>query len=254
MEKEKLDLLQLATAAKDGKVVIEIREGQAAKLLDPIKPIEKKQLSIAGVIGTVFEFLSKRRLLFLAENSQLKVNVNEGFIIFFGNECDDNENLKTTVVSQLELTDTFKELEINTDREFETLELSRFLRKRKLLFTDSDQYLKVWNALSCFQGEISKRIEKADDRSGNATRFIKQELTSNMPKEFQLKVQVFENTTPILIDVEIDVNPDNLKCSLISYRLDEDCETLKKSLIEGELNSFLFEDFKLRDFCITYYC
>lgn len=256
MEKKELDLNQLselASNAKDGKLIIEFREGEAAKLLPPVAPLVIKPLNLSGNIGTIAQFLKTRKHLMNDDSCNICVDVNRGEIIFTSNECQENDKHVLTVKSSLKTTKIFEEIEINSGREFEALELSRFLRLRKGLFKDPDQYNKVWLSLSAFKAEVQRRIEKADDRSGNAVHFIKQEVTSNMPKVFTLSLPIFENADKITVDVEIEVSADTLRCTLVSFDYDEKIEALKLALIESELNTEIDTELKVSDFCLTYY-
>ncbi len=254
MDKEKLNLIDLAHAAKDGKIEIEIREGKALELLKPLEPIVKEPLKILGNIGTVSEFLQKRGSLFDPNKCNICVDLRVKCIVFNGNDQNDNGEFKTVVASKLNVTDDYCGIEINTDREFEALELARFLRKRKNMFVDSEQYVKVWSALSSFQAEVQRQITKSDDRTGNAANVIKQQVTSNLPKVFTLSLQVFENAPELIIDVEIDVEPNSLRCSMISFDLQEKIKTQALELIESELNTKISDDETVRDYCVTYYC
>lgn len=249
MEKEKLNLSKLAAQAKDGKIEIVYREGAAERFLDPIKPLEEIGLNLYGNIGTVTEFLRKRNDLFTPK--ECNITVDEYSITFTGNECQKGNKRSTTVKSIIESTKEFNELIINNDDLFDSQELAKYLRRRKNLFISEEQFNLVWKALSSFEAEVKKRIEKADDRSGNAVSFIKQEVTHNMPKNFNLLFRPFKGSELISIKVEVEVDSNTLKCQLVSFDIDEKVEKARVDLIESELESEISVDVKVRDFCIT---
>jgi hypothetical protein len=49
---ENKEIIKLAKAAKDGKIEVVIRSGEAEKFLDPVMPIKKTKLEISANIGS----------------------------------------------------------------------------------------------------------------------------------------------------------------------------------------------------------
>jgi len=251
---ENAQIIELAKAAKDGKIEVIYREGKAEEILAPVKPLEKKQLVLIGNSGTVLEFLRKRAHLFKPDSCNIEVITDDNQIIFQGNESQENNDFITIVKSFLTTTKDLQGLDINEDNYYAPLDLSRYLRKRKNLFTDSEEFKLVFTALSTFQAEVNRQIEKADDRTGNASNVIKQTVVSNLPKKFSLSVKPFQNVDRyITIEIEIDVNPNSLDCTLLSFDIDEKIDLLRKEIIEKELESEISEGTKLRDFCVVFY-
>jgi len=248
---ESKELLELAKAAKDGKIELVIRNGEAEKFLDPIKPIEKIELVITGSIGTISEFLKKRHHLFNPENC--RVLIEQNCMTFFGNECQDNNELSTFVGSKLKISKDLEKLELNSEIEFTPKELAAFLRKRKNLFSDPEQFRSIWGALTQFEGVINKKVESQDNKSGNYRESVQQEVVHNIPKVFQLSMRLFENAPKIKFEVEIDISQ-NLKCSLMSFDVDENIEEQRDALINNELQQEIKEGVILNDFCVVYYC
>lgn len=247
-------IVELAKAAKDGKIEVIIRTGLAEEKLKPVKPIEKVGLKIIGSIGTISNFLKKRHSEFNPINCHIVIDEQEGTTIFNGNECQDNNEHSTIIAGSLSLTKQFKDLSINTGEEHSSAELARYLKKRRNLFTDPEQFKLIWGALSSFEGEIEEQIRVADDKRGNVTNHIKREVTHNLPKNFQLAIQVFENAPKLKFEVEVEVNSMDLSCSLISFDLDEKIEEQRKELIQNELDTELYEGMLLKDYCVVYYC
>ena len=264
MEITENEVKNLAKFAKDGKVVIEVHnfKGEAEKFLDPIEPIEPSEINLQGRVGTIAEFLSKRNHQFKDDACNIVVDLNENIMTFTGNERTEDNKEETVISSKIIETKHFKELEVNKPRQFEALELADYLRFRKNMFTDKEQFSKVWAALSSFEAEIDTQVKEANDKTGNSTKFIKQEVTHNMPRIFDLTIPVFEGVKPIKIEVEVDVNPNGLRCSLTSFDLEEKYEELRASLFEAELDQEIAitgsshsEDalIELRNFCVVYY-
>lgn len=245
------EVKDLAQFAKNGKITIEVLEGPAQKFLDPVDPIEKGILDLTGHVGTIYNFLSRRNHLFKPDECHIRVEANA--MHFKGNECDDHNEYATIIRSKITETGKFQNLAVNSDKSFEALELAGYLRRRKNMFINPEQFDKVFTALSSFKAEIKRQVETANDKTGNYVNSIQQTVTHNMPRKFDLKVQIFEQTYPVQIEIEVDVNPNDLSCSLMSFDLDEKYETLRESLFEGELDQEIAEGKKIRDFCVVYY-
>jgi len=252
---EKKELInELAKNAHNGQIEIIYREGKAAEILPPVEPLQPKPLKLIGAIGTIAEFLKKRHTHHCRDNSQILVSVEDGEMVLVCNAEQKNNEYPVIVFSKIIETPDFKELTVNDNEYYEPLELARYLRTRKHLFFDADQFRTVFAALSSFKAEISKRIEKADDRSGNATMLIKQEVVHNMPKSFVLKLEPFKNSEPVMIEIEIDVNPNDLKCTLMSFELRKKLTDLKTKMISKELETIIDSDkLAVSDWCIVIY-
>ena len=257
MENEKSKVEDLAKLAKDGKIIIEHLHGPAQKFLDPVEPIIKSSLDVTGHVGTIFNFLLRRNHLFKTDECHIQVCKDE--MTFKGNECDNNDEFCILITSKITETKKFEELAVNNDKQFAALELATYLRKRKNMFVNPEQFDLVFTALSAFKAEINRQVAESNDKTGNYMNSIQQKVTHNMPRKFDLKIQIFENTDPVQIEIEVDVNPNDLSCSLMSFDLEEKYDELKESLFEWELDQVIIPkdelrpDMKLRDFCVVYY-
>ncbi len=247
------EVTNLARFAKDGKIIIEVREGEAQKILDPIEPIQPQSINIKGRVGTIAEFLSKRAHQFKSDACNIIVDMNENIMTFTGNERYEDNKEDTLVSSKIIETKHYKKLDINNDREFAPLELATYLRKRKNMFMNPEQFNNIFTALSSFKAVIDKEVETVDKKDGNAVNSVRQKVIHNIPKIFELNVPVFEGEDPMKIEIEIDVNPNDLRCSLMSFDLEHKYDEFKQSLFEFELDQEISEKKKLRDFCVVYH-
>ena len=249
----KSEIKDLAKFAENGKITIEVLEGQAKKHLEPVVPLKEHSLVIKGSIGTIAAFIQARHQEYTPVNCQISIDLENNQMIFSGNECQADNTHMTRVGSLITHSKHFKDQEINTGNDFTPLELASFLRRRKNQFVDPEEFKAVWTALSTFEATIDTRLENVDHRDGNKRSLIKQDVAHNIPKTFDLMLPLFNNVDPIKIKVEIDVDPNGLRCSMMSFDLDEKYDELKKSLFDLELDEVFEDGIKVRDFCLVYY-
>jgi len=229
------------------------REGKAAEILPPVVPLRKQKLVINGTIGTISEFLSKRYVLFNPTECHIKIKNSK--MTFFGNECQGNDQFITEVSGELIESDEFKSLGLESETYRKPTELARFLKKRKNLFPDKEQFSLVFTALSSFEAEVSRQLkEMRDNKTGSMESSIKQDVTSNVPNCFSLMLPIFKGADPIRFEVEIDIDPNTLECVMLTFDLDAKIENQRNELIINELNTEISEGLILNDFCVVYNC
>lgn len=250
MEEKKSKVEDLALLAKDGKIEIVHRNGPAEEFLKPIAPIEKIALEISGNIDTVFEFLKKRSKLFKPDNCHISVSAENHLIAFKGNDQQSNNDHTTLVIGKMSFSKEFDTLPLNES--FEPLALAKALRLRKHLFTDAEQFRKLFSELSSFKATVSKKIEESDDRTGNATSYIKQEVIHNLSNIFTLKMEVLKGAKELSFDVEIDIDPTDLNCTLVAPELSHLIQEQAKNLLNAELEKEISDGVKMKDFCFVY--
>lgn len=253
MENKKSKIEDLAKFTKDGKIIIEHRNGPAEKFLDPVAPLKKRALVIIGSIGTIAAFVAARGTGFEAINCHIRVDLDKNEMIFSGNECQSGDEHVTNVASRITESKHYLNSEINSNNDFSASDMANFLRKRKIFFTDQEQFTKVWTALSSFKASIDTQLEKVDLRDGNQRDILTQKVLHNIPKTFDLMLPIFDNVDPVKVGVEVDVEPHGLRCSLVSFDLDTIYDELKKALFDKELSIHIGgEKTELRDFCLVY--
>lgn len=250
MEKSKVE--DLALLAKDGKIEIIHRTGEAEKFLDPVEPLEKIQLNLSGNIDTPFNFLKKRWHLLNCDDCNIMVD-REGYLIrFIANEQQVGNNHPINITGKIKKTANIVNFPFG--KSYRPIELARELRMRSHLFESSDVFKQLFQELSSFKAKVDKEVEKADDRSGNATSLIRQKVVHNLSNIFRLKMEVLKGADPIIFEVEIDIDPETLDCTMIAPELEPKMQQLADEMIENELNKEVTDKVILRDWCLVYYC
>ena len=55
-----------------------------------------------------------------------------------------------------------------------------------------------------------------DDKRGNQMIFKAQTVESNLPKSFNVNMPIFKGTEKRTFEVEVEINPNDLSCTLVS--------------------------------------
>ncbi len=241
---------KLIENAKDGKITIVNLTGEAERFLEPVAPIVKTPLSVIGNLSTVFEFLKKRSHKYVADNCRLKVNLQELSIVFVGNEQQENNDFPTVIKGQVQLSPEIKSFPL--EQCFDPVELAKNLRKWKSYFLDKAEFTTIFSQYSAFKAEVNRQIEIADDRSGNASNTIKQQVSHNLHQSFVLKIPIVKGEKAQPITIEIDIDPIDLSCTMFYFGLDVLLQNKATALIDAELEKTI-KDVKMRDLYFTYY-
>lgn len=226
----------------EGVEEVVIREGKANDLHIP-NGMEIGQLTI----DAVKEYLSKEGI----DSDEIK----NSFVFY---STDDNEPFiqlnyairrenKDDIHGKLTIDPDLKKFGINSGSQFTTHQLANFIRLNRHYFETKDQAMALVNQLQNFKATVDKEIEKANDNRGNAALVIKQKVISNVPLDFTLYLPIFKGTEKKALKCEIDIDANDLTCSLVSPDLKELIQTESFRIINSELDEIkkLFPELKI---------
>lgn len=125
---------------------------------------------------------------------------------------------------------------INSGNQFTSHQLANFIRMNRHYFETKDVALKLVTELQNFKAKVDKEIEASDDKKANVKLMLVQKVVSNIPTDFTLMLPIFLGTEKVPIKVEIDIDANDLTCSLVSPDLKELIDTQSKLIIDGELD------------------
>lgn len=205
---------------------ITIREGEALPLQEPEK------VRLKGQITAPARWLEKR--VDTIEQKKAFVLVSrEGFLISL--RIDETNHYFTEINGKLELSDEMKKFAINTGDYIGAFEMADMIKAYRSYFTSQADAMKLVNELRNFKAKIDKEIEASDDKRGN-TKFLRSQIVeSNLPKSFKLEIPIFKGQPKKTIEVEVEVNPDNLQCTLISPEANDTVLQERDNIMNDEL-------------------
>lgn len=193
--------IQNYTGEKPVEVII--RKGEAASAIEPLPTKAPIKTDISGVITTPIDWLEKRIDTVDQKKAHVVVNREAMTIKLVINESDHYQI--GTIQGTVEFTEIFTKTKINNAKEAWVPErLGQFLRLNRGLFADREECMKLVSALKNFTAHAKSEIQKQKDPNGSRAEVFRQEVDSNLPKDFTLNLAIFKGTPKVPIVVEFD--------------------------------------------------
>jgi len=225
---------QIVINAAEGTTEIVVREGQAAKVLDPKAPLA---YNVNGLIGSVTEYLRKRidAGQFEQKNCTLYVNREDVKMTLIFNERD--EYNKGSVSGELRLHPDFEALMINRNYAWVPMELAQLMKMHRYWFTDRTEGMKLVSTLMNYKADITQKVEQSAEANGGRTDNFAQVVNSNLPQSITLNLPIFKGAgaQPIEIEFFAKVNGREVEFVLLSPGANEALEAYRDAAIDKEL-------------------
>lgn len=232
MQNEKM---QVNLAPGMSKAEIIVREVSSVNELEIKAPVK---LKLEGVIGSVQEFLSKRKDQEDQINQKrchILVNREKISIKLVFNEND--EYLTGSVKGTLEEHPKFVEFGINTGKVWTPTELGMFFKMNRAFFTDKTENMKLVTELMNFTATVNNSIERSAKENGDRTDKFAQTVNSNLPAAFTLRIPIFKGTPAETLEVETfaQVNGREVAFVLLSPAANQTMEDIRDKVIDEQL-------------------
>lgn len=214
-------------------IEVVLREGKAPVALDPKEPVE---VSIDGTIESPLRWLEKRIELIKQKSSNIIVNRDKMRICL---TIDEKDYYQTIIAGSLKESKEMTEFGINTDKKWEPIKLSKFLKMHRAFFTDKSQNMMLVSTLKNFKAKVNQDIERSKEENGGKVDNYSQVVDSNLPKSFKLNIPLFKGFACEEIEVEIyaDVDGRDVSLSLVSAGANEAIEEYKNKVIDEQLDA-----------------
>lgn len=216
--------------------VLEIREGQAIPLKEPVK------IDIVGNIDAVSSFLKVRSTS--AINHQCVSKMSSIVTVDRKNmsirlQTNPNDVYGTVITGKLELSDELKAFSINTAKTFSKQELVKLLRFNRMHFADMDIHAKVLGSYQKFSASANTDIKDESDLRGNKLANFQKKVKTDIPDNFVLNLPIFKGREKKTFRVEIclDVTDGGACFWFESVELNEIITRQRDEIIDGELKS-----------------
>lgn len=189
---------------------------------------------IDGTIDAPYRWLEKRIDLINQKSSNIIVNRDKMGMVLTINETNYYQDVITGV---LQPSKEMVEFGINTDKKWEPIKLSQFLKMHRAFFTDKSQNMMLVSTLKNFKAKVNQDIERSKEENGSKVDNYSQVVDSNLPKSFKLNIPLFKGFACEEIEVEIyaDVDGRNVSLSLVSAGANEAIEEYKNKVIDEQL-------------------
>lgn len=214
-------------------IEVVIREGEAPEMLDIKEP---ERVVIQGTIDAPFRWLEKRGELINQKASNIIVNRDEMGIAL---TIDETNYYQADVRGVLQPSKEMKEFGINSEKQWEPIKLSKFLKMHRAFFTDKSQNMMLVSTLKNFKAKVNQDIERSKEENGSKVDNYSQVVDSNLPKSFKLNIPLFKGFACEEIEVEIyaDVDGRDVSLSLVSAGANEAIEEYKNKVIDEQLDA-----------------
>lgn len=184
-----------------------IRFGEALPLKEP------KAVSISGTIDTPARWVKKRKDDIVSADAHVLVDRDHMTIML---NTDENSAYSDKIVGTLTLSTEMQEFGINTGEYMSCFDMADRIKQLRTYFETQQEAMKLVTELRNFKAKIDKELEMNDDKRGNQMIFKAQTVESNLPKSFKVNMPIFKGTGKRTFEVEVEINPNDLSCTLVS--------------------------------------
>lgn len=191
---------------EDGKDIV-IRFGDALPLQEP------KYVSIHGTIDAPARWVEKRKDDIVSADAHVLVDRDRMTITL---NTDENSAYMDQIVGTLTLSTEMQEFGINTGEYMSCFDMADRIKQLRTYFETQQEAMKLVTELRSFKAKIDKELELSDDKRGNQTILRAQTVESNLPKSFKVNMPIFKGTEKRTFEVEVEINPNDLSCTLVS--------------------------------------
>ncbi len=214
-------------------IEVVLREGSAPDLLEIKEP---ERVAISGTIDTPFRWLEKRIELINQKASNIIVNRD---VMGIALTVDETNYYQSDIRGELKTSKEMMEFGINTEKKWEPIKLSKFVKMHRAFFTDKSQNMMLVSTLKNFKAKVNQDIERSKEENGSKVDNYSQVVDSNLPKSFKLNIPLFKGFACEEIEVEIyaDVDGRDVTLSLVSAGANEAIEEYKNKVIDEQLDA-----------------
>ena len=230
MATNKVDALELKF---DGAAPAEmiIRQGNAPDLLAPKEPLK---IALVGILDSPLRWLQLRQADHADNTCHVVFNREKMTIELVQNEKD---FYRTIVKGALELHPLFVKFGINSGKRLTHYEMAQFFKINRHAFESKAVAMGIVHQLQNFRAKIDKEVESQDDKRGNARELRAQAVSHNLPESFNLHIPIFKGMDKVIIAVEVDVDADDLSCTLVSAEANDLIEQMRDEETEKVLSA-----------------
>ena len=203
-----------------------IRFGDALPLKEP------KAVSISGTIDAPARWVEKRKDDIVSADAHVLVDRDRMSITL---KTDENSAYMDQIVGTLTLSTEMQEFGINTGEYMSCFDMADRIKQLRTYFETQQEAMKLVTELRSFKAKIDKELELSDDKRGNQTILRAQTVESNLPKSFKVNMPIFKGTEKRTFEVEVEINPNDLSCTLVSPNAHDIVVQERDSQMDGVL-------------------
>lgn len=217
----------LTVKVENGVHELVIRQGDALPLKEP------QSLMLTGRIDSILNFLKVRKTEINEKKCHIVVNYDKLLMYMIVDERDAQNY--AAVHSALELSEEYKKFGINSSKQWEPYEFSKFIKMNRAFFVSREQAANLVTDFKNFKAKVDKVVEKMKDQNGSYDEKRSQAVTTNLPENFKVKIPIFKGEEPITLELEVEIDSTTLAVSLISPEANEFVQTTSREKIDEQI-------------------
>lgn len=170
--------------------------------------------------------------LSVIEESYLTIDRDKMVIAFVENAGKEYES---TYTGALTLNPDFIDFGINDlTVSYVPIQLAQKIKMNRAFFENKTVAMQLVSELMGFEAKINKEVEaKADERATRRV-LMAQTVTTNIPEGFKMKMPIFKGGESVVFEVEINIDPQNLNCVLVSPEANDLVTETKNNIIDEQ--------------------
>lgn len=220
------EIIKQVANSNDMREII-IREGHALPAKEP------EQVHINGTIDAPARWAENRKSVIKQIASHMIVNRQDMTISLVE---DEKNYYGSTINGKMALSDKFKEFGINSGKYITNFEMANLFKMNRSFFETKAICMELVSKLKNLKASINKQIEASNNDRGNRRELVDQVMQHNIPDSFKLTLPIFNGTDPQEIEVEINVDADDLSCTLISPHAKDLIEQMRNEKIDDVID------------------
>jgi hypothetical protein len=187
-------------------------------------------IKLEGVLANVVEWIEKRG--FVDFDCSVVFSLADG-VILFSDKISEVDFIQ--IKGELKLNKDIEKIGLNSGKSYTPYKLSQFIRMNRHFFTEKSVALSLESILKNFEAKVDGEISQITDTRGNKKHSAVQKVMTNLPENFELKLPVFIGQDVLRFLVEVDINPDDLSCTLVSPDLKMFIESQREELVNEQI-------------------
>lgn len=191
----------------------EMNGGYCIRFGDAIPLREPEAVSINGTIDAPARWVEKRKDDIVPADAHVLVDRDKMTITL---RTDENNAYCDSITGKLTMSSEMREFGINTGEYMTCFDMADRIKQLRSYFDNQQDAMKLVTELRNFKAKIDKQIELSDDKRGNQRILKAQAVDSNLPSSFKISLPIFKGMDKASIEVEVEINPNDLTCTLVS--------------------------------------
>lgn len=209
---------------------IEVIFGEHAQ---PLPFHEETPVKLGGILENVAEWAEQRAAAIDPKGSYLMVDRDKMKIEFI---TDERNHFKNELTGGLSFHPIYLLFDINGCNFITAQQLGDKIKMNRFYFENKTEAMTLNTTLRNFVAKVDKEVEQKSSSNGDRRQLRAQTVQTNLPPSFHLVIPIFKGQKALKLQVEIEINPDDLTCRLVSPEAAEEAENVKNTAIDAVIN------------------